>query len=111
MKLVSAASREPLIRRYSTAESHTVQVRSQLLEFRNTNTLVAKPDWDIAVQKTGYTLAAGQCLVMQTVIQGRSVVMVFLNSFGKLTRAAEARRVRRWLEGGAQPSQVARSGR
>ena len=42
-------------------------------------TLLARPDWDIAVQKTGYTLAAGQCLVMSTVIEGRSVVIVLLN--------------------------------
>ena len=30
------------------------------LEFRNTNSLVRKPDWDIVVQKTGYTSEAGR---------------------------------------------------
>ena len=38
---------------------------------------------DIVVQKTGYTKDAGQCLVMEAVIDERPVVMVFLNSFGK----------------------------
>jgi len=99
VKLVKAASSDPLIRRYSTDERHTVVAGKHALEFRNTNTLVAKPDWTIAVQKTGYTLAAGQCLVMQTVIEGRSVVIVLLNSFGKYTRVADARRIRKWIEG------------
>lgn len=98
VKLVKAASADPVIRTYSTDERHTIVAGRQKVEFRNTNLLVAKPDWDIAVQKTGYTLAAGQCLVMNTVIEGRSVVIVLLNSFGKYTRVADARRIRKWLE-------------
>jgi D-alanyl-D-alanine endopeptidase (penicillin-binding protein 7) len=103
VKLVTAASSDPLIRRYSTDERHTVVAGKHALEFRNTNTLVAKPDWSIAVQKTGYTIAAGQCLVMQTVIEGRSVVIVLLNSFGKYTRVADARRIRKWMEAARGP--------
>lgn len=98
VKLVQAASAEPLIRRYSTDERYTVVAGRQKLEFRNTNTLVTRPDWDIAVQKTGYTRAAGQCLVMDTVIDGRPVVIVLLNSFGKYTRVADVRRIRKWME-------------
>jgi serine-type D-Ala-D-Ala endopeptidase (penicillin-binding protein 7) len=98
VKLVQAASDNPLIRRYSTGERHTVKAGRQALEYRNTNTLVTKPDWNIAVQKTGYTQAAGQCLVMHTRIDGRSVVIVLLNSFGKYTRIADARRIRKWME-------------
>ena len=109
VKLVMAASEHPLIRRYSTSQSHIVQVGKQMLEFRNTNTLVNKEDWDIALQKTGYTSEAGQCLVMKTTIRERPVVMVFLNSFGKLTRVAEARRIRKWMERSAPSSQLASS--
>lgn len=109
VKLVRAAAEHPLIRQYSTSASHVVQIGGRLVEFRNTNTLVAKHDWSIAVQKTGYTSEAGQCLVMQAVIGGRPVVMVFLNSFGKLTRAAEARRVRKWMERSESASQLASS--
>ena len=98
VKLVQAASDHPLIRRYSTGERHTVKAGRQALEYRNTNALVTKPDWNIAVQKTGYTQAAGQCLVMHTRIDGRSVVIVLLNSFGKYTRIADARRIRKWME-------------
>jgi D-alanyl-D-alanine endopeptidase (penicillin-binding protein 7) len=35
---------------------------------------------------------------MQTLIEDRTVVIVLLNSFGKHTRVADARRIRKWLE-------------
>ncbi len=110
-KLVLAASRNPTIRRFSTDEKHIVTVRKQSMEFRNTNSLVRKADWDIEVQKTGYTSDAGQCLVMKTVIESRPTVIVLLNSFGKYTRVADARRVRKWVERSAAPARLARNGR
>lgn len=97
-KLVIAASHDPVIRDFSTHRSYAVPVGNQILEFRNTNTLVAKSDWDIAVQKTGYTRLAGRCLVMKATIKGRPVVIVLLNSFGKYTRVADAARIRKWME-------------
>jgi D-alanyl-D-alanine endopeptidase (penicillin-binding protein 7) len=97
-KLVAATAANPTIRSYSTDHTHEVKVGRQRLEFRNTNTLVANPTWNIVVQKTGYISEAGQCLVMQAVIDGRTVVMVLLNSFGKYTRVADARRIRKWME-------------
>jgi D-alanyl-D-alanine endopeptidase (penicillin-binding protein 7) len=106
-KLVIAASRDPDIRRFSTDERYSVKVGRQLIEFRNTNLLVTKPDWDIAVQKTGYTAEAGRCLVMKSTIQDRPVVMVLLNSFGKYTRFADARRIRRWLEANPPSARLA----
>jgi D-alanyl-D-alanine endopeptidase (penicillin-binding protein 7) len=39
---------------------------------------------------------------MQTVIDGRQVVIVLLNSWGKLTRIADAKRIRAWLEAQSQ---------
>ena len=56
------------------------------------------PQWDIGLQKTGYISEAGQCLVMQAQISGRKLIMVFLDSAGKLSRIADAERVRRWIE-------------
>lgn len=97
-KLVLATAANPTIRDYSTAASHSVVVNRQRLEFRNTNLLVANPAWHVNVQKTGYISEAGRCLVMQTVIDGREVVIVLLNSWGKLTRVADAKRIRAWLE-------------
>jgi serine-type D-Ala-D-Ala endopeptidase (penicillin-binding protein 7) len=97
-KLVLAAAGNATIRDFSTDADHTVQVRGRSLEYRNTDRLVANPDWQVNVQKTGYIAEAGRCLVMQAVIDGRQVVIVLLNSWGKLTRIADAKRVRSWVE-------------
>jgi D-alanyl-D-alanine endopeptidase (penicillin-binding protein 7) len=109
-KLVIAASHEPTIQRYSTDELHAVRVGRRTLEFRNTDLLVRNPAWNIIVQKTGYITEAGKCLVMKTLIRGRAIVIVLLDSFGKYTRVADAQRIRRWLEArpvdGAAPGSV-----
>jgi D-alanyl-D-alanine endopeptidase (penicillin-binding protein 7) len=97
-KLVLAASKNANIRHYSTDRRYTVRVGKRLLEYRNTNNLVANSGWDIAVQKTGYIEEAGKCLVMKAVIAGRSVVIVLLDSYGKYTRVADARRIKKWME-------------
>jgi D-alanyl-D-alanine endopeptidase (penicillin-binding protein 7) len=105
-KLVIAASRDSRIREYSTLRSMDVVSGKYRLTYRNTNLLIGKPDWDISVQKTGYTNDAGQCLVMESTIEERPVVMVLLNSFGSLTRTADARRIRKWMEA-QKPHQLA----
>jgi D-alanyl-D-alanine endopeptidase (penicillin-binding protein 7) len=97
-KLVIAASHNARIREYSTDQRYTVRVRNHLVEFHNTDNLVANPAWNIIVQKTGYITEAGKCLVMEAVIEGRSVVIVLLDSVGKLTRVADAKRVKSWME-------------
>ena len=96
--LVNYAHGDPTLRELSTSPGYQVAVGSRMLQYRNTNRLVKSPDWDIGLQKTGYISEAGQCLVMQTKIAGRKLIMVFLDSAGKLSRIADAERVRRWLE-------------
>ncbi|HEY6644309.1 D-alanyl-D-alanine endopeptidase [Povalibacter sp.] len=108
-KLVIAASQNPLIEKYSTDPDETLMVGRHPVEYRNTNGLVRKPEWDIRVQKTGYTQAAGRCLVMKTFIDDRPIVMVLMNSFGKYTRTADAIRVRRWMETALDQAQLAGS--
>jgi D-alanyl-D-alanine endopeptidase (penicillin-binding protein 7) len=98
VKLINAASRQSVIRDFSTLHTYEVRAGKSQLLFRNTNLLIGKDDWNIAIQKTGFTNDAGQCLVMQATIDERLVDMVFLNSFGKLTRTADARRVRKWMQ-------------
>ncbi len=97
-KLVMAAAKVPAIREYSTDSSYEVRVGRQRLTYRSTDSLTSKADWDIIVQKTGYIAEAGRCLVMQTIIEARTVVIVLLNSYGKRSRVADARRIRRWME-------------
>jgi D-alanyl-D-alanine endopeptidase (penicillin-binding protein 7) len=97
-KLVAAASKNAIIREYSTDPSYDVRIGRRMIAFHNTDSLVKNPTWDIKVQKTGYIEEAGRCLVMQAVIDGRTVDIVLLNSYGKQTRTADATRVRKWME-------------
>lgn len=96
--LVNAAHGDPMLRELTTSPGYQVEVGSRTLQYNNTNRLVKNPEWDIGLQKTGYINEAGQCLVMQTKIAGRKLIMVFLDSAGKLSRLGDAERVRRWVE-------------
>jgi D-alanyl-D-alanine endopeptidase (penicillin-binding protein 7) len=96
--LTDVASHVPLISQLSTSPSHMVYVGRRPLQYNNTNRLTLNPNWEIGVQKTGYISEAGQCLVMQAKMAGRKVIMVFLDSAGKLSRLGDAERVRRWVE-------------
>ncbi|TFZ08438.1 serine hydrolase [Ramlibacter humi] len=96
--LVNFAYQDPQLREYSTSPGYQVAVGHRTLQYNNTNRLVKNPDWEIGLQKTGYISEAGQCLVMQAKIAGRKLIMVFLDSAGKLSRIGDAERVRRWVE-------------
>lgn len=96
--LVSFAHGDPTLRELSTSTGYQVAVGRRTLQYNNTNRLVKSPDWDIGLQKTGYISEAGQCLVMQAKVAGRKLIMVFLDSAGKLSRIADAERVKRWVE-------------
>lgn len=102
--LVSFAHGDATLRELSTSTGHEVEVGRRTLRYNNTNRLVKNPAWDIGLQKTGYISEAGQCLVMQAKVAGRKLIMVFLDSAGKLSRVADAERVRRWVE--AMPVQT-----
>lgn len=97
-RLVAASASYPLIREFSTAHERYVAVGGRMLRFGNTNGLVRSPEWAISVSKTGYISEAGRCLVMQTWLHQDPVVMVLMDSYGRYTRTADAKRVRRWLE-------------
>jgi len=96
--LVSFAYQDPMLRELSTSPSYQVEVGKHTLNYKTTNRLIKNPNWDIGLQKTGYISEAGQCLVMQAKIAGRKLIMVFLDSAGKLSRITDAERVRRWVE-------------
>jgi serine-type D-Ala-D-Ala endopeptidase (penicillin-binding protein 7) len=107
-KLVVAAYQHPVIREYSTDTQYAVEPGGPVLQYKNSNHLVMSPDWEIGLQKTGYISEAGRCLVMQARIEGRPIVMVFLDSKGKLSRTADAGRIRKWLEN-SKPSAISRT--
>ena len=97
-RLATVAYGEPLLRQYSTDPKYVVDDGQRAMHYANTNYLVASPDWNIGLQKTGFINEAGKCLLLQAVIQGRNVIMVFLDSKGRQTRTADAGRVKKWLE-------------
>jgi len=101
-KLVAAAARYPEIKTYSTTAVHTANFSRPRykLAYVNTNPLLRYERWEAALSKTGYLDLAGRCLVMQTDVDGRPVVLVMLDSFGKSSPIGDAGRIKRWLEDG-----------
>jgi D-alanyl-D-alanine endopeptidase (penicillin-binding protein 7) len=103
VKLVRAAHRYDLIRSYTTMTGHEVHVAGRPLAYHNTNRLVANGSWNIGLSKTGFTNDAGRCLVLQAKLAERQVIIVLLDSLGKLSRIGDANRIRAWLEANARP--------
>jgi len=99
VKMVTAAYSYPLIRQASTTRRLEVYPYAKRgpLTYGNTNRLLKNESWDIALSKTGYINEAGRCLVMQATIEGESVSIVLLNSFGKLTPFGDSNRLRKWM--------------
>lgn len=104
VKMVAASSRYPLIREFTTTTGYEVTLNGRTRRFVNTNALVSNPDWQIAVSKTGFTNEAGKCLVMQAWVNERPLVIVLLDSWGKLTRLGDANRIKKWIESAASQS-------
>ncbi len=103
--MVRYAGNYPLIREMSTASSLTVLAGRQQMSFFNTNRLVSSNQWSIGLQKTGYISEAGNCLVMQTLIDGRPMIVVLLDAAGKLSRFGDAQRIRDWIRKTDPPTQ------
>lgn len=102
-KMVHAAYQYPLIRQITTSAEYQLHPlnKRQPLQFHNTNALVRNTEqgqWEIGLSKTGYISEAGRCLVMQATIAGEPLIMVLLDSVGKLTRIGDAKRIKKWVE-------------
>jgi len=110
-RLLEAALQYPLSCEYSTQPDAVIQNGKKMLHFSNTNALVFNSRWHIGLSKTGYIEEAGRCLVMQTRMARRPVLLVLLNSAGKNTRLADANRIRQWMEGDkvGKPARLSKS--
>ena len=99
LKLVRAAYQYSLIRELTTTPSENIKMgkKSNSINFNNTNPLVRKGGWNIGLSKTGFIRESGRCLVLQTVIDDEPIIIVLLNSYGKLTRFADVKRIRNWM--------------
>jgi D-alanyl-D-alanine endopeptidase (penicillin-binding protein 7) len=100
-KMVEAAHKYPLIREYTTSDSFRIESeekRRRILSYVNSNRLIKSHQWDIGLSKTGYISEAGRCLVMQAMIADKPMIIVLLDSWGKLSRIGDANRIKRWIE-------------
>lgn len=100
--LVAEASKYPQIREFSTAPTLYVTLPNakHAIGFNNTNALVKNQGWNIGLSKTGFINEAGKCLVMQAVIANNPVIIVLMDSWGRLTRIGDATRIKKWIESG-----------
>lgn len=106
LAMVRAAHDYDRIRAYTQTERFTARFRSPRynLYYGNTNVLVYRDHWAVQLSKTGYLNEAGRCLAMVTELDGRTVAMVLLNSFGSRTPVGDAGRIKRWLATGSSGS-------
>lgn len=97
-KLVAEAHKHEVIRESSTLQFASVPAGRRQLKLVTTNRLIGNPDWNIGVQKTGFTTAAGRCMVVQSEFADRRVVMVLLDSPNSAQRAADMQTMRTFVE-------------
>jgi len=97
-RLADAAYNYPLIREFTTREGVIIQSGRRKLAFHNTNRLIRNSRWQIGLSKTGFIDEAGRCLVMQAHVARRPVLIVLLDTQGKLTRFGDANRIKQWME-------------
>ena len=102
--MVRSALKYPLIRKATTTQKMMVYPYKGRgpLRYGNTNRLLKSKDWEIRLSKTGYIHEAGRCLTMQAEIAHQPLVIVLLNSYGKLTPTGDSNRIRKWIELGVK---------
>jgi D-alanyl-D-alanine endopeptidase (penicillin-binding protein 7) len=100
-RLVLAARGYPLIREATTTTRASVRPYKDRgpLRYGNTNRLLKNTHWEIELSKTGYIDEAGRCLVMSAEIAEHPLVIVLLDSYGKLSPFGDSNRLRKWIEG------------
>jgi len=99
LQIVKSASQYFMIREFTTQtrDSITNVHTGREVKFGNTNRLLHQDSWPIMLSKTGFTHDAGNCLVMKTAINDRPVIIVLLDSWGKLSKYGDSRRIKKWL--------------
>jgi D-alanyl-D-alanine endopeptidase (penicillin-binding protein 7) len=95
--LAAAAAKHPVLAEYSTTRQHLLPLeKGRTLVYNNSNRLVKSPNWEILLQKTGYIVEAGWCMLLDTRIGGHKLFVVLLDAGGAGSRIGDAERIRRW---------------
>ncbi|MBV7535160.1 serine hydrolase [Duganella sp. sic0402] len=99
VKMASAASAYPEIRRITTDKKDIINIKGRKVEYHNTNRLVGAKGWDVGLSKTGYTEEAGRCLIMRFKSGGKNNTLVLLNAGANSVRQMDAVKIRRLIAG------------
>jgi D-alanyl-D-alanine endopeptidase (penicillin-binding protein 7) len=87
----------------------SVHSRPQNIYYRNTNIALHSDRFQVLGGKTGYTTAAGYCLLIAARIGARQVLMVFLGEEHERTRFGDFDRVAQWMTAPGSRAAPARS--
>ncbi len=114
-KALQIAMADPVLRELLGLEVASIyatnSARPRPIHYRNTNRALHSSQWHVIGGKTGYTDAAGYCLIVAVEFFGREVYIVFLGvSNGRLTRYGDFNRTAQWMTSGETlpPAQVPR---
>ncbi|MYM34699.1 peptidase S11 [Duganella sp. FT94W] len=99
VKMATAASAYPEIRRITTDTKDIIKIKGRKVEYHNTNRLVGAKGWDVGLSKTGYTEEAGRCLIMRFKSGGKNNTLVLLNAGATSVRNMDAVKIRRLVAG------------
>jgi D-alanyl-D-alanine endopeptidase (penicillin-binding protein 7) len=95
--LAAVAAKHQLLADYSTTRQHLLPVaKGRTLVYNNSNRLVKSPNWEILLQKTGYIVEAGWCMLLDTKVGGHKLFVVLLDAGGASSRIGDAERIRHW---------------
>jgi serine-type D-Ala-D-Ala endopeptidase (penicillin-binding protein 7) len=110
-----ASLRDPLLAELlgtPEVEIQSSDERAVTIGYRNTNRSLHSATHRVFAGKTGYTTPALYCLLIAAEVESRKLGMVFLGSYGKLTRFGDFGRAVRWVAAlaSADEAQLATSG-
>jgi serine-type D-Ala-D-Ala endopeptidase (penicillin-binding protein 7) len=109
-KVVAAAYKYSLIKKYSTTKVYTARFKKPryINGYTNTNALIRAGNKSVKLSKTGYLDEAGRCMVMIKQINNKDTIIVMLDSFGKRSPLGDAKRISKWITSG-KTGKVAKS--
>jgi D-alanyl-D-alanine endopeptidase (penicillin-binding protein 7) len=100
-KALTVAMSDPFLAEIMSTKETTVRSvakRPHVIHYRNTNRSLHSGRYEVRGGKTGFTTAAGYCLLIDAKINGRRLHMTFLGAKEKLTRFGDFGRVAGWVQ-------------
>ncbi|HXZ08224.1 MAG TPA: serine hydrolase [Paraburkholderia sp.] len=103
VKMAQAASHYPLIGEFTTLPRYEEEIGSRTRFYHNTDPIVARPEWDVQLAKTGYTKEAERCIVVDTDMPNGHLIIALLGARTSRARSTDLDTIRHWLNGDETP--------